>query len=750
MKQLVKLGVLTHKLIKPQLFSSSSLARFSSSKFTLNTLQSERLEIVKKDGDELLINYEKFPESEYDKILNDEELIETSLKNSSDYNINMLTYQLIKYQSKLLTSNSNIMKIILSRNGNLLKYFPNYQNDRELVKIALQSNVQAFEFASQELRSDFELCNMALSINGSLMKYVTNEDVKNNKGIALNSIKNSETSFRYLSENLKSNLEFCKIVLKSNYRIFPYLPYELRNDESIFKLQPKVESLPFEYFGEDIKKNINFQKSMLQRGNSLSLILPYNTSIDIQQFAIKCNPENIDHVYNEIKLNREFIKECAKETNLTFNYVYNEFYNDREMSLWFCKCNAFNYAYINPLFEQDDQIKWVSTLEFFDRKYIENDIDLLKMFPEGLKYASETLKNNKRLVLYFIKQFNFNFNHASNGLKDDIDVVELALSRRYFRALEQTSLKLERNFILKMIEKSEGIPMRYFPSNSEFRKDPQVVMNTSKYRIYNIDGADEELLNNFQFIKQLLEQTYDNSGCIYQYVGSELKSNWEFIKYCVERNYCELYFIDKNYIVDYIELLEICIEKGEDPFRYIKGDILDERVLDLIEKYPQYMCTVYNILKYSKPEITMKINLVKYFTNIQEKYGNELKNSNEFKEFYMNFQEWKQDRELAKLVLKHQGHLLQFLNLELRNDVEIVQIAMEENEMNILFASEQIQSQYENIHFILKQVENSKIISIPKIENNDENNITKQRWSIIPSILRFFNDTFTFFRNSNK
>lgn len=56
-----------------------------------------------------------------------------------------------------------------------LKYLPSFQNDREIVKLAVTKNGLSLELASENLRDDKEIVRLAVTENGHALQYASDD-----------------------------------------------------------------------------------------------------------------------------------------------------------------------------------------------------------------------------------------------------------------------------------------------------------------------------------------------------------------------------------------------------------------------------------------------------------------------------------------------------------------------------------------------------------------------------------------------
>jgi len=119
------------------------------------------------------------------------------------YNINAIKTSSDVYKYVLLSVNSGekinreLAKKILNKNGNCLELLPKFNNDKELVLMAVMNNVNSVSFISKDFENDKEIFYKALVLN--------------------------ENYYKLLGKELKNDIEFLKTVIDINPKVYNLL-----------------------------------------------------------------------------------------------------------------------------------------------------------------------------------------------------------------------------------------------------------------------------------------------------------------------------------------------------------------------------------------------------------------------------------------------------------------------------------------------------------------------------------------------
>lgn len=129
-----------------------------------------------------------------------------------------------------IRSDNNYLKILLSKNGNLLSLLTEEQkDDAELVYIAIRNKPESFLFASEKIRNNKIIVNLALEKNGNSLEHTT-EEIKKNRDLVLVALKQNYNSLRFAAADLLDDKEFIKTCMIIKGETYKYASVRLRND----------------------------------------------------------------------------------------------------------------------------------------------------------------------------------------------------------------------------------------------------------------------------------------------------------------------------------------------------------------------------------------------------------------------------------------------------------------------------------------------------------------------------------------
>lgn len=260
--------------------------------------------------------------------------------------------------------------------------------------------------------------------------------VVNKNGIAL----------KHASENLKANKELVKIAVKNNYK-------------ALF-----------------INKNFIYDKELIIEAikNNGFYTFRYYEYLDIP-------------FWNELRNDREFMKEAIKIDGYNIKFAAHHIRNDREILLSAIKQRLSGKILkcVEQHFWNDDEliieaIKWDGMSLKYASDKLKNNREIIKMAINSLapsfKFASEHIRyNDMELIILAIKKYGVNIRYTSEKLKNNREMVRLA-----------TITKTYCNIIFKFVSDYYKMEYEYYGKILNFKK--------LKKRMWRENGIAQQLI----------------------------------------------------------------------------------------------------------------------------------------------------------------------------------------------------------------------------------------------------------------
>ena len=269
-----------------------------------------------------------------------------------------------------------IVNVAVKKNGLALEFASSrLQNNYNMVMTAVSKNGLALQFASKELRSNFEIVNAAVKSNGLALQYASNE-LKNNRDVVLNAIKSNGLSFRYASRDIINEKEVILEALNNincylNWEddIMKFIPDKFYNDKDIMMLMLDINTCSVYYASDKLLHNKTYLKKAVKNADIICDFIPKDILIDKKS------------VLPLLKVNGE-----------VYRYLSEELKNDKELALIAMKAPGNTTAYKNLSFELRCDYDILRTLIFNLHEY---ETDMLPSVTQGIDVPDELINDDK-------------------------------------------------------------------------------------------------------------------------------------------------------------------------------------------------------------------------------------------------------------------------------------------------------------------------------------------------------------------
>lgn len=307
---------------------------------------------------------------------------------------------------------------------------------------------------------------------------------------------------------------------------------------------------------------------------------------------------------------------------------------------------------LDPVIKEDHTI-----LENIDKNLLNDKsfmMEMVQINPFTLMYASEWLKMDRELVTTAMDIDTFSFSMASDALRDNehfiLEYMKFA-SSVYLSWLIFISSRLKNNkaFSLEII-KYDSNALKFL--SDEMRDDETVVLAAVSKHPSSLEYASSRLKNSRSFIYKLVKENERHYPGPFSYASRELRGDKEFILECLHSN-----------IEDTFMLFGITDALKDDE--------------DFIK---QAIAISGDALSFASNRLQNKKELI--FEAIKQA-----------RDLYVvdNHKEISDDKEIVMFALQH-GTKLSQASERLRDDDDVVKIALEANGRNFLYVSSRFQA----------------------------------------------------------
>lgn len=235
-----------------------------------------------------------------------------------------------------------------------LAEYPEAQDDKELVQIAVKKNGSALQFASKRLRNDFETVMIAVRKTGWSLEFAS-EALQDNLEIVMAAVKSDGSAYQFASEKLHNNSKVVIEATRTDSNIIDEIPEELLSNYEIAKNLIKLDPLTIRYFDEDmLVANVDLLKIAIKGSSDACMYLPESiwshkdilmNILEVDAYVIRYALENDSKIDKDLALAamkgvnsswgfRELPIELQSDSDVLRAYVSNLDIEAREGFLW--------------------------------------------------------------------------------------------------------------------------------------------------------------------------------------------------------------------------------------------------------------------------------------------------------------------------------------------------------------------------------------------------------------------------------
>lgn len=325
------------------------------------------------------------------------------------HSISMKNYQYLPEHQKYW-NDRRFVYLAVKRDPFILRFASEqHKNDKEIVIRAVKKRGLSLEHASLALKDDFDIVYKAVSQNGNALLFPSNR-LKDCYNVVVRAIQQNSWSFQHASNNLRRNKD---LVRKARYNG--------HGNESIL-------TFALELFADDPK----FIFEMIRKSDSYVKYIP-ETLLKDKIFClelINVCPSSIIYLSDEFKNDRDIVKQTIKKGFCPLYLTSDEIRDDYEIVLSATKLRFFSMRYVSERLKYNEKII-LSSLENLD-------------YCDSLEFLPAIFRDNKEIVMKSIIKGGYNFQFASDRLKDDKDVVN-SIPENYFSCIIYASRRIKCN-----------------------------------------------------------------------------------------------------------------------------------------------------------------------------------------------------------------------------------------------------------------------------------------------------------------
>ncbi|KAF0974339.1 hypothetical protein FDP41_006371 [Naegleria fowleri] len=160
----------------------------------------------------------------------------------------------LRHINSLLYFDEDFLKECVTIDGLTLSYAPNVEmtKNKEIVRLSIQQNGLALQYAHSSLRNDGEIVRKAIEQDGESIMYAS-EAFRDNPEIVRLALKGIKIALMYCSERLREDENIVMYAVSFHPSSFKFASEKLKQDSKFRqKLQTVCPNIKFEEFGDQI------------------------------------------------------------------------------------------------------------------------------------------------------------------------------------------------------------------------------------------------------------------------------------------------------------------------------------------------------------------------------------------------------------------------------------------------------------------------------------------------------------------
>jgi hypothetical protein len=661
----------------------------------------EALNLVLNDSNEMK-NLPKDLQKDYDIIIASIRTTYTPLIWVSKINKEIINY--IFNNNKY---NDEIYHILKCRYGHILENVDYYlKNNKKLIEILLIFNSDTIKFASEEILND-----KIFWIN-NIIKYSQYIDIIT----------------PYLSDNLKDDDELIKIIINYNlyYKNIYHMSYRLKNNYKIMLQAITSNSLTLQFVSNKLQDNIDIvTEAVNKKGLTLKFAsknLQNNKAVVLK--AVANNGVALEFASKDLQNDKDVVLKAVINDGLALQFASKELQDDKDVVSQAINNDAVSLKFASKNLQNDKDIVLPAIIKNglvlqFASKDLQNNIECVinavSNYGGSLEFASKKLKNDKNVVSTAVINIGIALQFASKELQDDNEIVINAIGNYGGLALEFASERLKNNkkIVFQAFKCDNNQFILYF-ANKELFNDIKFVLKLLKYNstILKIIKLPDIIYDNQKFICKIIKNS-DN----FKFASNRLKQNKKFIFYLLNKNYINIIqYLDKK-ILDDDDIIQYIINNIQ-MIIYVSDRLQGEILLNL-DKYS----TLYKIgTFYINNNLLSKLS-----TNILDNKEIMLQLiQKNYRIYYFLSEKLKNDDDCLFEIIKYEPEIL--LKSYLKNKINKDFIIKIINLNLITFSNlpEKIQDKFKDFKIIfdtnetnITKIINTSLINVKYISNNE-------------------------------
>lgn len=256
------------------------------------------------------------------------------------------------------TDKNQVLKAV-EENGELLKFAKNFQNDQEVVLVAVKRSPSAVIYASIDLKNSLEFAKEVVKTNGLAIYYI-NDEFKNDRDVMLYAVKENGNALYYVDKKSQNNEMIVQEAVIQNGLSLKFASKRLRKNFDIVMFAVRNNGAALAYVHRSLKKNK-----------------------DLVESAVENNAEAFYHASKKLQRDKTFVKQLVQINGLVLEYASKKIRKNKEIVLEAVKQNGNALRFASKRLQRDKELIF----------------EAVKQNPEVLEYVEKNLSDKNYNLL---------------------------------------------------------------------------------------------------------------------------------------------------------------------------------------------------------------------------------------------------------------------------------------------------------------------------------------------------------------
>lgn len=251
---------------------------------------------------------------------------------------------------------------MLDRKPSQLQEYPEWQDDTDFIREAVQKNGYILWYASERLRNDYETVMLAVKNQGLVYRRLS-EELKQKRDVILAAVTEDGTLIEELPEALRSDWEIAFAAAASDGAALKFIPAEFREKRELILAAMRFCSVVdvFDDLLPYIPKHFLSDKEVVVKLVGLRGYLydyvdeKFLRDIDVLEAAVKRDSYLVEDFDEEILANKEYVKRFIAIDPSLIVHASEELRADKELALMTMNHPDCRYAFefLAPCMQRD-------------------------------------------------------------------------------------------------------------------------------------------------------------------------------------------------------------------------------------------------------------------------------------------------------------------------------------------------------------------------------------------------------------